>query len=709
MDPCDFLKKIGKGDLIQPWYERRSKMSANFHESQKEKVLFERDEKKRLLERKKKLINLRRKLDRNRQIRYKVKQITGDKIVMTDTIKSQFTEELNKIENEEIKDFSKFYKLSGTKRALVKKPNIDRSSWRTQILNKHKKIRMLREQVNPINRCESFVKIFQPGIKPVVEKLTHEEILQLIMHHMIVLGYDKAVDLIEEEADVKYQPKYLHDSRLHTLLRNSIKRSEKLWNLTLTDEVENDQQENNTNTNNVTNNKNQKKKSSTEQNRENMIVEHLIKLGLGQDEEEDEEEYANIWEEPNTSKYIIYTDETVKKKIKAASFNKLVEVLTDESGVDSGYLHTFLLTYLSFTTSEKLLTKLIQRFHVPRPKDLNEDQYKQKKRKVNIRVANLIKNWVVKYLTNPDKKLLQYLREFITQDIAEELPTVSHQLLAKIKNLEKRSGKEKIVKFIEKPPQPIVPKNIFSPQLSLYDVVEEEMARQLTLLDHNTYSKIRPTELLNLAWSKAKYRHRAKNVLAFIHRFNSVSNWIATEILKHDRVRKRATIVNYFINIAHNLRNINNFNSLISIVSGFNSSAIHRLKFTFQECGTRIIELKNKFEIEMSADQSYKNYRQTLHGANPPCVPYLGVYLTDLTFIEDGNPDKIDGLINFSKRRLVYAVIEEIQRYQSKPYSYQPVHQIQTRLEKLQFDDETTLYKKSLQYEPRKSRRENIK
>lgn len=48
----------------------------------------------------------------------------------------------------------------------------------------------------------------------------------------------------------------------------------------------------------------------------------------------------------------------------------------------------------------------------------------------------------------------------------------------------------------------------------------------------------------------------------------------------------------------------------------------------------------------------------------------LGVFLRDLTFIEDGNPDKINELVNFEKIKLMGSIIQEVKSFQSTKYTF---------------------------------------
>jgi len=68
---------------------------------------------------------------------------------------------------------------------------------------------------------------------------------------------------------------------------------------------------------------------------------------------------------------------------------------------------------------------------------------------------------------------------------------------------------------------------------------------------------------------------------------------------------------------------------------------------------------------------SFAYYREKLRSANPPCLPYLGIYQSDLTFIEEGNPDKLqNGYINFFKRRLMAEVMKEVTTYKNEVYNF---------------------------------------
>lgn len=89
-----------------------------------------------------------------------------------------------------------------------------------------------------------------------------------------------------------------------------------------------------------------------------------------------------------------------------------------------------------------------------------------------------------------------------------------------------------------------------------------------------------------------------------------------------------------------------------------------------------------------------------------------GVYLTDLTFIEDGIPSciKKTNLINFAKRAKTAEVIRDIQQYQNVPYQLQPVPELQDYiLKNMQTaGDVHEMYERSLQVEPREREDEKI-
>lgn len=114
----------------------------------------------------------------------------------------------------------------------------------------------------------------------------------------------------------------------------------------------------------------------------------------------------------------------------------------------------------------------------------------------------------------------------------------------------------------------------------------------------------------------------------------------------------------------------------------------------------------------MGANRNFVEYRENIHSVSPPCIPFLGIYLQDLTFIEDGNPDylrKSNNLINFAKRQKVAEVIRELKQFQSFAYNFHTLQELQDFIQaQLNCEhDVEKLYERSLQLEPRASETPN--
>lgn len=79
------------------------------------------------------------------------------------------------------------------------------------------------------------------------------------------------------------------------------------------------------------------------------------------------------------------------------------------------FVDTFLMTYQSFTTPHKLLTKLIQRWNVPLQFKTNSEDRSAIVKTIRLRIVNVLKKWIELYYSDFNSEVLEIVRQFIQQ------------------------------------------------------------------------------------------------------------------------------------------------------------------------------------------------------------------------------------------------------------------------------------------------------
>jgi hypothetical protein len=230
------------------------------------------------------------------------------------------------------------------------------------------------------------------------------------------------------------------------------------------------------------------------------------------------------------------------------------------------------------------------------------------------------------------------------------------------------------------PSTPILPKNTI--EMNLSNVAPKEIARQLTLIEFDIFKSIKLQEISWQTWNK----HNGKdsmNVVEMIDRFNQVGFWVASEVVSQKQLTCRVAILKKLIKIAYACKKINNFNTMMEIAVGLNMGSVARLVKTWGAIDTKTKLRYDEIMLLTHSTHNYKNYREALKTATFPVLPYLGLYLRDLTFIEDGNSNFIadESEVNFLKMRMLAKIFKSISEYQQHGYyNFTPVPQLRQYL-----------------------------
>jgi son of sevenless-like protein len=407
---------------------------------------------------------------------------------------------------------------------------------------------------------------------------------------------------------------------------------------------------------------------------------------------------------PNTREFLEISDDSTE--VKCATFDKLIEILISPYQFDNLFVYTFLLTLRNFTTPIELLEKLISRYNVAPNQPVTDKDFQKFKIDVllpiRLRICQVLRLWLARHGRDfrQSPEALERLNSFIDEMNKTKIGMGGDQLTQSIKKyVNKRDTFElqqlemgKTTNNSKPLPKSLLPKSIekLTPKdkdyatkvaaLELSDWPAVEVARQMSLLEFSVFERIQPKEALNQSWNKENRETKAPNIHKMIQQTNTLVNWIANEVLKHDKVANRTKAITYLIDLANECKTLNNFNSMMGVLGGLNSIGVKRLEKSWAGLKEDVKKVKAELDEFVSRKKSYGELRRGVKVAQPPILPYMGLYLTDLTFIEDSNKNELNDKINFSKCRRLAKVIREIQTCQQQAYEFALVPELESKL-----------------------------
>ena len=215
----------------------------------------------------------------------------------------------------------------------------------------------------------------------------------------------------------------------------------------------------------------------------------------------------------------------------------------------------------------------------------------------------------------------------------------------------------------------------------------KEISRQITLYTQYIYREINCQELLSGGWTKKDKMQKSPNVSKLIERFNKITQWIMEEILSYDNSSDRAKVIEIFISVANELKNIHNLNDCFAVMTTFNHLSIKRLKRTWGKVNAeakntqkeldKLCSILKNFEKIKSEYMQYRINFKDINTIKEGCIPYLAPYLKDLAFLEEGQKYfSQNKLINITKIIKVGKIIQNIKESQMFVYGYKPIYSL---------------------------------
>ena len=344
----------------------------------------------------------------------------------------------------------------------------------------------------------------------------------------------------------------------------------------------------------------------------------------------------------------------------------LVDKLVHYNISDPNYQDVFFTTYRTFCSPAQLLDRLIARFARAQHEPLA----------VRRKLLQIVSAWVSlcwRDLLEDNSAVLGRLQHFLAGSAID----------AQAKPFAENVEKILLTNLSQPPPAPVLP--ALRPAAAgpapkgpvpLLEFSVKSLVHCLSVQDYMLFAAIQPEELSNKKWEKPNAPALCPNVVRCMRRFNALTEWmkgVLRTLTGNTTVpaKVRSSLVARLMELCHGLLEARDMFAFVALMYGLLMLSDQRSKELQKDITVPIDEWKEL----VNPEHNYSHYRAFVRNIQPPCVPFLGVTIKDLTFIDDGNPDFLDEtehtdspIINFYKRRKFSEMIDNIRKFQQIPF-----------------------------------------
>merc|ERR1712137_157074 len=391
-----------------------------------------------------------------------------------------------------------------------------------------------------------------------------------------------------------------------------------------------------------------------------------------------EKRSSYLFDTPDSEENIIFAPEkegSTNTPIVAATEIKLMERLTLCDFSDAKLTATFLMAYQEFTTPERVLELLQNRFDMPRPANPSKQQMAKFQSlcmvPTHLRMMGLLHNWAKVYAMDfmTNKELEQQTMTMV-QAWAEENPLLKNAVDTLRKILNKNAMRTlptpecRYVGFLhqEEPPEDSPAEG-----KTLLDFDDDLLVKQLTLIEQHFFTSIQSRECLAPSWEEDVIESKAPNFFAILTNADIVRRWTITEVLRQKDNDNRYRCLSILIYIAQKLLEANNYSSGVSVLRGLQYLHEH-IPTVWEWVPSSIVELYE--DLTPYVEDPTRTEELVSESRERSLIPCIDPFIQELSEVA-ASPSPTGELIRFEKYTKYFDIYSRLEAYRYTPFPYE--------------------------------------